>query len=513
MQALAFFGLLSAPLGWATVTVSPLDVNNLPAAGSVSSPSVGGGSTLYFTVNDPTGQASLGPTVFQTFNPQSLAASVTNESALSNVFQVTVVSSLTTIVSSGSQSVVVFLQAAGSNTTAPQLVPIASVNGVACSLANCQGFNQGATNANSNSNSLGTNYFFAAKSVGTSGRVTLGFYPSDLCKAYGATQGGGFGGGGGIATGCLGSGSGAVATQPTAGGVPTLMQIGFSLAIADDGNATTFPATSSPLDATRNNVNFSFQVNTPTLQCPASGTVGMDSVFVAPGDKQVSLNTQAFSLNQVSQGDAPAQNFLVFGNPAKGPDPVIGADYASLMPPANQLFSVVPYGSNAQVISGLPNNIDYTLSFFIQDAAGNFAGPGAQPNTCFLTPVTAAAIEGFYPQNTNSDCFIATAAYQSADVWPVRLLREFRERVLRKSGLGRWMIAWYGRLGPPAADWLMHHPVWRGPVLVALAPVEGLAWLALHPLSLGLGWGVWLMALAWAWRRGWKKQQQSGIRS
>ena len=41
-----------------------------------------------------------------------------------------------------------------------------------------------------------------------------------------------------------------------------------------------------------------------------------------------------------------------------------------------------------------------------------------------------------------------------------------------------------GRRG--AADWLIDHPVFRFPVLLALLPLQAMAWMILHPVVLGL---------------------------
>jgi hypothetical protein len=62
------------------------------------------------------------------------------------------------------------------------------------------------------------------------------------------------------------------------------------------------------------------------------------------------------------------------------------------------------------------------------------------------------------------------------------MLRQFRDQVLLHFGLGQAFVHWYYRWSPPAADWLIDHPAFRYPVLVALKPVEAIAWLCLHPV-------------------------------
>ena len=42
-------------------------------------------------------------------------------------------------------------------------------------------------------------------------------------------------------------------------------------------------------------------------------------------------------------------------------------------------------------------------------------------------------------------------------------------------------VRWYYHWSPDAAEWLMRHPLFRFPILLALIPFEVVAWLFLHP--------------------------------
>ena len=75
-----------------------------------------------------------------------------------------------------------------------------------------------------------------------------------------------------------------------------------------------------------------------------------------------------------------------------------------------------------------------------------------------------------YPDLPNSGCFIATAAYGSADAPAVRVLRNFRDHALLTHGSGRAFVRWYYRVSPPLARFLDDHPALKPFVRAALAP-------------------------------------------
>jgi len=58
-------------------------------------------------------------------------------------------------------------------------------------------------------------------------------------------------------------------------------------------------------------------------------------------------------------------------------------------------------------------------------------------------------------------CFIATAAYGSETAAELDTLRAFRDRVLVKSGPGRWAVDTYYRLSPPLAEYIAAHEAVR----------------------------------------------------
>jgi hypothetical protein len=75
-------------------------------------------------------------------------------------------------------------------------------------------------------------------------------------------------------------------------------------------------------------------------------------------------------------------------------------------------------------------------------------------------------------------CFIATAAYGSAFSSEVNALRQFRDKYLLTSGLGRAFISAYYALSPPLADCIAKRPIMGTIARIGLYPVLGLGkWL------------------------------------
>jgi len=501
----AFFigwGVLGAwSFAQAQVMITP---NN---AGSISSPSLGGG-TFYYLVNTslPTGNA------FGNFTPIDVTKFQVSDSAGSNAVEVVFSTNLANINPTSGQQAVVTIQVSGSGSGGnPVLAPIATVNGTPCYTGTpnvptgvCQAY------------SSDGGYYYAAKFYPqTSSSIRIGFYPQDICSAYSRSQNtasgssptagsssqaapGSFGNVNvGTASGCPQAGS---LTSPPAG-TPSVLQLTFQVRMAQDGNQTTFPS-SQALDQSSSPISFSFQVDVPTMNCPTT-QAGLNAVYVLPGDTVVYLNTTAFGLSYAGTGDAPAVNLVVVGKDHNA-TPALSTTFNQS---SYDLYQTVPLAGQNQSVSGFTNTTElytandhpYSLTFMIQDATGTFVIPQNQFNSCVLSSVRAAPIEGFFTSGAKSQCFIATAAYQSPDATPVLLLREFRDQVLLPTSWGRAFVNWYYQWSPPAAEWLTQHALFRLPVLFALSFVEILAWMFLTPSYLivalfGVGWiGTYLV--------------------
>jgi hypothetical protein len=75
-------------------------------------------------------------------------------------------------------------------------------------------------------------------------------------------------------------------------------------------------------------------------------------------------------------------------------------------------------------------------------------------------------------------CFIATAAYGSSMAPHVKVLREFRDRILLNNSVGKAFVKFYYKYSPPVADFIAEHANLRALVRVSLLPVVGVSWLA-----------------------------------
>lgn len=391
---------------------------------------------------------------------------------LSNMIEINLSSSLTNWNTTGGQQVVVWVQALSSSgaPSPARPAPIAAVNGVICGTnGNC-----GAPNNNMTYQTIagyplspsGLNPYYAANFYPTTNAtLRIGLFPQDICNAY-------FKNGGGDAAGCT---NGSI--SPVATGAPVTMQLNFYVSTA----WTAGTPTATSLDSITQPLTLSFTVDTPTLACTAATT---SSTNWYPGDGQIMMNASVFG--GAITGAASPVNLIVVGGasgasyPTAG-NPVVGSTYAS-----NPLVVTVPLSGTNQTIKGFTNTTAtdphiYNLSFMVQDSTGLIASPSTA-SSCLLTGVQAAAIQGFI--SNKGSCFIATAAFGSADASPVAVLREFRDQVLLPSQWGQEFVRWYYSWSPDAADWLSDHPVFRLPVLLWLAPFELLAWIWIHPLDL-----------------------------
>ena len=87
-----------------------------------------------------------------------------------------------------------------------------------------------------------------------------------------------------------------------------------------------------------------------------------------------------------------------------------------------------------------------------------------------LPPTPACSYYDDY-DDSDSDCFIATAAYGSMLEPRVVALRQFRDRYLERTALGRAFIRFYYRHSPPVAAVIAEHEWLRFLVRMLLTPL------------------------------------------
>jgi hypothetical protein len=83
------------------------------------------------------------------------------------------------------------------------------------------------------------------------------------------------------------------------------------------------------------------------------------------------------------------------------------------------------------------------------------------------------------------DCFIATAAFGSPLEHHVQALRDFRDRYLLTTPIGKTFVSLYCTLSPPLADFIARNEALRAAVRVGLYPVAGFRHIVPHFVNTG----------------------------
>lgn len=279
---------------------------------------------------------------------------------------------------------------------------------------------------------------------------------------------------------------------PTSGSPTNFSNMNPFPSLTNLGNPAVTPAPSHLATLTVN-----FQNASPTsISCPTTTAQQTQAQIYTPGDTSISLNTGVFTMNPASLSTgqpAPAGAVVIVGSGPSATQNAPGPAVSATTPPtASEVLSrVQATGGPSTVGPGVFQNTQgpsdpnyYNLNFYMRDYAGYLTPGNSQ---CQLSNIQTSAIEGFL---TKSSCFIATAAFRSIESPPVAMLRNFRDMILLHRAWGKSFVHWYYAWSPPAAEWLMLHPMFRYPVLLALIPLEIVAWLCLHP------WLIPLLGLA-----------------
>lgn len=158
-----------------------------------------------------------------------------------------------------------------------------------------------------------------------------------------------------------------------------------------------------------------------------------------------------------------------------------------------------------QVLSGeFQNNRPRTLTFGLVASSTDtdYSTTNNQARLDLTLPVSDDCDYDYYDPCDDGTCgafycFIATAAYGSALEPHVVVLRQFRDRHLRRTTLGRAFIRFYYRHSPPLAEFIAAHPPARFATRMLLTPLVLLIAYPLRALAIAL----LALALFAAWRR------------
>jgi len=331
-------------------------------------------------------------------------------------------------------------------------VPIAAVGGSPCSSSRCQ----------DDIESNGVTYYLSALSTSSStgvSAVEVGIYPKDICEVVYAQSPGA------PAVGCTND----AVDAPTSSS-PTTLTLTFAVGVATDISSSLDPDT---VDEKSDALTLSLHAAAPSFSCPS-----MTEAYT-PGDGQISITT-AFA-DAGSTGNAPLDQLIVVG--AEGAVPLISD---STFATVNAIVGRLDIDSGSQTLSGFTNTTDgtdhlYSLRFSVRDSSGRVA-PFETTSSCILDNVQTSEIQGFLGK---TQCFIATATFQSDRHPAVLLLRRFRDEILLQSWLGAQWVDFYYAWSPQAAQWLIRHGEWRPFVQVALAPLIGLVGVIMYPSVAG----------------------------
>lgn len=327
-----------------------------------------------------------------------------------------------------------------------------------------------ASSANCNSDSLYSGYYFSADySAGKTVRMAIS--PKLICEWNNAISG------------CSGA-----AVNLTAGSV---VEFSFKWAIgAANASASNPDYVTDVASTTNNDVSSAFTVriqdgpsySNSDLSCLLSA----QAPVYFPGDSSILLYPymiSAFVTGSAITSGAPVTHVVFVAN-AGGVTQTAAAWNAQ----SNTINKRYAYNASQQEIAGFTNSTDYQAAFSVQDASGMITGDGGNFPGGFCTydgatNIVTSEVRGFLSE---SRCFVATAAFGNGHAPPVEVLREFRDQILLKFPPGRAFVDIYYEHGPRAAEFMLRHPWLRGPVISALSPLVALAWLALHPIALGV---------------------------
>lgn len=232
---------------------------------------------------------------------------------------------------------------------------------------------------------------------------------------------------------------------------------------------------------------------------------GFCNFAVYPGDEKVHLSeTGVNNANSYAVGDQTAATTPSLAGTRDSSNMIYravrifyepGTDFTPLTPASpSQEITVVEGVPQDSRVTGLENGVQYVFAMANVDQAGNvefFSDSQGTTMSASVDPAefgqTQSAIpEPVYGLLDDKSCFIATAAFGSADAGDVRVLREFRNRFLLTNRPGKAFVDLYYRISPPIAEFIADREWLKAIVRNSLSPFVLIAQAALGLGFLGL---------------------------
>ncbi|MFH2139033.1 MAG: CFI-box-CTERM domain-containing protein [Candidatus Omnitrophota bacterium] len=180
-----------------------------------------------------------------------------------------------------------------------------------------------------------------------------------------------------------------------------------------------------------------------------------------------------FSANSISVADA-SWNTLSWKNPSRstfvrtmiryrtdGTHPANTSDGTLLV-----LQNGTPGASEYYNHTGLIPNTTYYYTAFAFDSVNGYNAP----NDASKKSAASLGAGGVVDKGAKSDCFVATACYGNMQADEVKSLREFRDKYLKKTVLGKEFVRGYYLIGPYFAQMLNENFQYKGIVRMMLKP-------------------------------------------
>lgn len=205
--------------------------------------------------------------------------------------------------------------------------------------------------------------------------------------------------------------------------------------------------------------------------------------------------THTASVSSALNDPTPGNNSATFSASVENPAPSISDINPTSAFKGGATFTLTVNGSNfvsnSQVQWNGANRTTHFVSYTQLTAdipASDIAANGTSSVTVF-NPTPGGGTSGSStfttsdpppPGGGGGGCFIATAAFGSPLEKHVQVLRDFRDRILLNSALGKAFVNFYYEVSPPIAQTIAQNESLRLITRVLLMPVIGVAYLIVH---------------------------------